>query len=78
MPEGAALSWPLPDIVIRRKNGFRGVDRYVYERVRDFLARRHKVARRGTRRFSYEVVYGERGLLRLERLPLSSPPRALR
>ena len=22
MPEGAALSWPLPDIVIRRKNGF--------------------------------------------------------
>ena len=22
MPEGAALSWPLSDIVIRRKNGF--------------------------------------------------------
>src|SRR5213080_1095082 len=56
-----------------RRSAFRGVDRYVYERVRDFLARRHKVAGRGTRRFSCEVVYGERGLLRLERLPLTAP-----
>jgi len=47
---------------------YRGVDRYVYERVRDFLARRHKVAGRGIRRFSCETVYGK-GLLRLERLP---------
>jgi RNA-directed DNA polymerase len=46
---------------------FRGIDYYVYERVRDFLARRHKVPGRGIRRFSYEVIYGERGLLRLER-----------
>ncbi|MGB8222463.1 MAG: group II intron reverse transcriptase/maturase [Polyangiales bacterium] len=53
-----------------RRSAFRGVDRYVYERARDFLARRHKVAGRGTRRFSLDVVYGERGLLRLERLPL--------
>jgi len=53
-----------------RRSAFRGIDRYVYERVRDFLARRHKVAGRGTRRFSLDVVYGERGLLRLERLPL--------
>ena len=52
-----------------RRPVFRGVDFYVYERVRDFLARRHKVAGRGTRRFSFEVVYGELGLLRLERLP---------
>ena len=51
------------------RSAFRGVDRYVYERVRDFLARRHKVAGRGTHRFSFEVVYGELGLLRLERLP---------
>ena len=27
-----------------RRSAFRGIDRYVYERVRDFLARRHKVA----------------------------------
>jgi RNA-directed DNA polymerase len=56
-----------------RRSAFRGVDRYVYERVRDFLARRHKVAGRGTHRFSYEVVYGKLGLLRLERLPLTAP-----
>ena len=56
-----------------RRSAFRGVDRYVYERVRDFLARRHKVAGRGTHRFSCDVVYGERGLLRLERLPLMAP-----
>jgi RNA-directed DNA polymerase len=61
-----------------RRSAFRGVDRYVYERVRDFLARRHKVAGRGTRRFSLDVVYGERGLLRLERLPLTVPPCASR
>ena len=56
-----------------RRSAFRGVDRYVYERVRDFLARRHRVAGRGTRRFSMEIVYGEFGLLRLERLPLNAP-----
>jgi RNA-directed DNA polymerase len=61
-----------------RRSAFRSVDHYVYERVRDFLARRHKVAGRGTKRFSYEVVHGERGLLRLERLPLSAPSCASR
>jgi RNA-directed DNA polymerase len=61
-----------------RRSTFRGVDRYVYERVRDFLARRHKVAGRGTRRFSCDVVYGERGLRRLERLPLTAPACASR
>jgi RNA-directed DNA polymerase len=61
-----------------RRSAFRGVDRYVYERVRDFLARRHKVAGRGTHRFSYEIIYGERGLLRLERLPLTAPSYASR
>jgi RNA-directed DNA polymerase len=55
-----------------RRSAFRSIDRYVYERVRDFLARRHKVAGRGTRRFSCDVVYGELGLLRLERLPLAA------
>jgi RNA-directed DNA polymerase len=61
-----------------RRSAFRGIDRYVYERVRDFLARRHKVAGRGTRRFSCEVVYGELGLLRLERLPITPTPCASR
>jgi RNA-directed DNA polymerase len=80
------LARQLPDALLAhascvdgtRRSAFRGIDRYVYERVRDFLARRHKVAGRGTKRFSCEVVYGERGLLRLERLPLAAPSRALR
>jgi RNA-directed DNA polymerase len=61
-----------------RRSAFRGVDRYVYERARDFLARRHKVAGRGCQRFSCDIVYGELGLLRLERLPLTASPCALR
>jgi len=61
-----------------RRSVSRGVDRYVYERVRDFLARRHKVAGRGTHRFSCETVYGKLGLLRLERLPQTAPTWALR
>jgi RNA-directed DNA polymerase len=56
------------------RSAFRCIDRYVYERVRDFLARRHKVAGRGTHRFSCDVVYGALGLLRLERLPLTAAP----
>ena len=41
-----------------RRAAFRGIDHYVYERVRDFLARRHRMQGRGTRRFSLNVVYG--------------------
>jgi RNA-directed DNA polymerase len=52
-----------------RSSACRAIDHYAYERVRDFLARRHKVAGRGTQRFSLDVVYGEYSLLRLERLP---------
>lgn len=61
-----------------RRSAFRAVDRYVYERVRDFLARRHKMAGRGTKRFSCDIIYGEHRLLRLERLPSTAPSRALR
>ena len=61
-----------------RRSVFRSVDRYTYERVRDFLARRHKIPGRGTRRFSCEIVYGEHRLLRLERLPISAAPCASR
>jgi RNA-directed DNA polymerase len=60
------------------RSAFRGVDQYVYERVRGFLARRHKMAGRGTKRFSRDVIYGERGLLHLERLPLTAPSCAMR
>ena len=52
-----------------RRSAFRSLDHFVYERVRDFLVRRHKVAGRGSRRFSCEIIYGEHRLLRLEHLP---------
>jgi len=52
---------------------FRSVDHYVRECVRAFLARRHKVAGRGTRRFTWDVIHQDRGVLCLERLPRPAP-----
>jgi RNA-directed DNA polymerase len=57
---------------------FRGMDQYVTERVRAFLARRHKVHGRGNRQFTFDVIHGERGVLALERLPRTASPWALR
>jgi RNA-directed DNA polymerase len=56
---------------------YRAVDNHVYERVRGFLVRRHKVPSRGTRRFSREAVFGELGVLRLRRVHLGAPPCAV-
>jgi RNA-directed DNA polymerase len=53
-----------------RTVAYRAVDNYVYQSVRQFLRRRHKVRSRGTRRFSDEVVFGELGVLRLRRVQL--------
>jgi RNA-directed DNA polymerase len=41
------------------------VDAFVLQRVRGFLARRHKVSGRGTRRFPACVVFGDGGLISL-------------
>ena len=57
---------------------YKHVDWHVYQRTRDFLTRRHKVQGRGTARFSCDIVYGELGLIRLERLPRSYVPWAAR
>lgn len=43
----------------------RVVDQHVQDRVRNFLARRHKTPSRGVWRFSAERVFGELGVLRL-------------
>jgi RNA-directed DNA polymerase len=45
------------------------LDRYVCERVRAFLRRRHKVGGLGTRRFPEQLVHGELGVLQIHRLP---------
>ena len=46
---------------------YRDVEGHVYDRVRNFLRRRHKVATRGTREFSGTRVFGELGVHRLRR-----------
>jgi RNA-directed DNA polymerase len=53
-----------------RTGAYRAVDNHVYQYVRQFLRRRHKVQSRGTTRFSDEVVFGELGVLRLRRVQL--------
>lgn len=60
-----------------RMPAYRAVDNYVYERVRHFLVKRHKVSSRGTTRFSAEAVFGDLGVLRLRHVHLGAPPWAL-
>lgn len=55
-----------------RSAASRGIDNFVLERVRTFLARRHKVQGRGLRRFTIDVIHRELGVLCLERLPRSA------
>jgi RNA-directed DNA polymerase len=57
-----------------RLPAYRAVDRHVHDRVRRFLARRHKAAGRGVRRFSYTEVFGNLGARRLQRVQLGPPP----
>ncbi|MGB7603810.1 MAG: group II intron reverse transcriptase/maturase [Candidatus Sulfotelmatobacter sp.] len=57
-----------------RMPAYRAIDNHVYDRVRHFLVRRHKVQGRGTRRFSREHVFGELGVLHLRRVHIGSPP----
>lgn len=44
---------------------YRSVDAHVYERMRNFLRRRHKVSTRGTRAFGWERIFGSLGVLSL-------------
>src|SRR3954469_8144177 len=61
-----------------RLPAYRAVDNHVYDRVRAFLGRRHKVSSRGTRRFSDHAVYEKLGVLRLRRMHMDAPPIAAR
>ena len=51
------------------KRAYSAVDWYVANRVRHFLRRRHKVRSRGSRQFSTERVFDDRGVLKLGRRP---------
>ena len=57
---------------------YRAIDNHVYDCVRHFLVRRHKVQGRGTQRFSHDTVFGELGVVHLRRLHIGPPSRALR
>jgi RNA-directed DNA polymerase len=61
-----------------RMPAYRAIDNHVYDHVRHFLVRRHKVQGRGTREFPSERVVGELGVLHLRRVHLGPPPCALR
>ena len=45
---------------------YRAMDEHVYDKVRHFLRRRHKVWSHGTRPFPEERVYGSLGVCRLQ------------
>ena len=60
-----------------RLMAYRAVDQYVYQSMRHFLCRRHKVPTRGTRRYPAEAVFGEIGVLRLRTLHVGQPACAL-
>jgi RNA-directed DNA polymerase len=61
-----------------RVTAYRSVDTHVYDRVRHFLRKRHNMRGRGTWRFSYAVVYGELGVLRLSSACKGRSPCAIR
>lgn len=57
----------------------RAIDNHVMMRVQHFLAKRHRVPSRGTRRFSRDIVFGELGVLSLRaRQAVRQQPWALR
>jgi RNA-directed DNA polymerase len=56
----------------------RAIDHHVEKRVRRFLAQRHKVPSHGTRRFSYETIFGELGVVCLRKLAVRRTPWAMR
>jgi RNA-directed DNA polymerase len=57
-----------------RLMAYRAVDWYVYNGVRSFLRRRHKVPTRGNTRYSDAVVFGTLGVLRLRDVHLGPRP----
>jgi len=56
----------------------RAVENHVYDRVRNFLAKRHKMQGRSYRSFPREAVFGELGVLAIRRVHMGRPPWASR
>jgi hypothetical protein len=56
-----------------RYSAYRAIDRYVEERTRDFLRRRHKMTSQGIKRFSGKAIFGSLGVRKLYTPQRSSP-----
>jgi RNA-directed DNA polymerase len=61
-----------------RLMAYRAIDNHVSTKVRRFLCGRCKVPGGGTRRFPADDIFGVYGVLRLRRVHLGPPPRAVR
>ncbi len=61
-----------------RVPAYRAVDAHVYDRVRNFLYRRHNVSRGGTSRFSFGDVFGGLAVSHLMRAHNGRPPWVVR
>ncbi len=59
-----------------RLQAYRAVDNHVYDHVRSFLAKRHKVKGLGSRHFPRKLVFGELGVPALRRRHTGPPPKA--
>ena len=57
-----------------RLQAYRAIDNHVYDKVRHFLRKWHKVQSRATRTFSREIIYGDIGVVRLKRVHLGPQP----
>ncbi len=56
-----------------RYPAYRAIDRYVEDRTRDFLRRRHKMTSQGVKRFSGKAIFGSLGVRKLYTPQRSSP-----
>lgn len=61
-----------------RLQAYRAVDNHVYDRVRHFFRRRHKVQTRANRQFSRAFVYEKLGIVQMRRVHLGPKPSASR
>jgi RNA-directed DNA polymerase len=61
-----------------RVPAYRAIDAHVYDRVRNFLCRRHNVSRRGTSRFSFGDVFEELAVPHLMSAHNGRPPWVVR
>jgi RNA-directed DNA polymerase len=56
-----------------RAKAHRAIDHHLVEHLQHFLRRRHKLSTRGAKRFSYDRVFGNLGVVQLRRVRVQGP-----